>query len=120
MAPLMNTDSEKLMLEGVAAAKTTFETFLAETGWCRESIDRIFCHQVGKAHQKLLFETLALSDEKNFSTMEFLGNTGSVALPTAAALGMESGFVKEGDNIALLGIGSGINVMMLGIVAEAR
>ncbi len=115
MAPLMNTDSEKLMLEGVAAAKSTFERFLEETGWTRDSMDRIFCHQVGKAHQKLLFDELCLPSKKNFSTLEFLGNTGSVALPTAAALGLERTGNRPGERVALLGIGSGINVVMLGL-----
>ena len=51
----------------------------------------------------------------DFSTFEYLGNTGAVALPTAAVLGIESGHVQPGDRVALLGIGSGINVMMLGL-----
>jgi 3-oxoacyl-[acyl-carrier-protein] synthase-3 len=114
MNPTMQTDSEKLMLEGVAAASHNFDLFLNETGWKREHIDKTFCHQVGKVHQKLLFETLDLPPEINFSTLEFLGNTGSVALPTAAALGTEQGFATKGDRIAFMGIGSGINVVMLG------
>ena len=115
MSPLMQTDSEALMKEGVSAAARCFERFLAETGWTRKDIDKTFCHQVGRAHQKLLFDTLNLSAELNFSTLEFLGNTGSAALPTAAAMGIESGFVPDGSRVALLGIGSGINVVMLGI-----
>jgi 3-oxoacyl-[acyl-carrier-protein] synthase-3 len=31
------------------------------------------------------------------------------------ALGIEAGRVKAGDKIAVLGIGSGINVVMLGV-----
>jgi len=115
MSPLMQTDSETLMLEGVRAAAATFEPFLSEVGWRRSDIDRTFCHQVGKAHQQLLFETLKLPPEINFSTLEYLGNTGSAALPTAASIGIENGFAKSGDRIALLGIGSGINVIMLGM-----
>ncbi|MDO5553266.1 MAG: 3-oxoacyl-ACP synthase III [Planctomycetia bacterium] len=111
----MRTDSERLMAEGVATAKIAFDRFLTELNWTGNAIDRTFCHQVGKAHQKLLFDTLELDTAKNFVTLPFLGNTGSVALPTAAALGFESGFVQPGDQIALLGIGSGINVIMLGI-----
>jgi len=115
MSPLMQTDSEALMREGVAAAERCFERFLTETGWTRDDIDRTFCHQVGRAHQKLLFETLNLPPELNFSTLEYLGNTGSAALPTAAALGIATGSVPDGSRLALLGIGSGINVVMLGI-----
>ncbi len=115
MNPLMKTDSETLMQEGVKAAAATFGTFLSEVGWKREEINRTFCHQVGRAHQQLLFETLGLPMELNFSTLEYLGNTGSAALPTAASIGIESGAAKPGDRIALLGIGSGINVVMLGV-----
>jgi 3-oxoacyl-[acyl-carrier-protein] synthase-3 len=127
MNPLMQTDSETLMKEGVSAAAQTFELFLTEVGWVRNSIDRIFCHQVGRGHQKLLFETLQLPTPLNFSTLEYLGNTGSTALPTTAGIGLETkiGLTSEknhaGENhsnanrIALLGIGSGINVIMLGI-----
>lgn len=115
MNPLMQTDSETLMNEGIAAASRTFEPFLTEIGWTRQDIDRTFCHQVGRVHQKLLFDSLDLPMNRNFSTLEYLGNTGSVALPTAAGIGTETGFVPDGSRVALLGIGSGINVVMLGL-----
>jgi 3-oxoacyl-[acyl-carrier-protein] synthase-3 len=120
MNPLMQTDSEALMKEGVAAAAQNFETFLSNVGWSRNDIDKTFCHQVGKVHQKLLFDTLKLPMELNFSTLEYLGNTGSAALPTAASIGIESGAVPNGSRVALLGIGSGINVVMLGIEFVSR
>lgn len=115
MNPLMWTDSEMLMQQGVATAKVAFDDFLDTLGWSRDAIDKTFCHQVGRAHQKLLFEQLRLPLDLNFSTLEYLGNTGAVALPTAASLGIQSGFLESGDRVALLGIGSGINVVMLGI-----
>lgn len=111
----MQTDSETLLREGVAVAAKAFERFQSELGWTAETVDRVFCHQVGKAHQNLLFETLGLDVRKNFATLPYLGNTGSVALPTAAALGIESGFAKPGDKIGLFGIGSGINVVLAAI-----
>ena len=84
-------------------------------GWQAGDIQKTFCHQVGRAHHRLMFESLGLDPQIDFSTFEYLGNTGSVALPTAASLGIESGHVQPGDRVALLGIGSGINVMMLGL-----
>ncbi len=111
----MRTDSENLLKQGCEAAARCFPRFLQNLGWTRESFQRVFCHQVGKAHKKLLFDTLQLNPELDYSTMEFLGNTGSAALPSAAALGVEANAVEKNSNVALLGIGSGINVMMLGI-----
>ena len=108
----MKTDSETLLRVGVALAAKAYEDFPALFGWSGDEIDRIFCHQVGKAHQKLLFDTLELDVAKNFATLPYLGNTGSVALPTAAALGIESGFARPGDKLGLFGIGSGVNVVL--------
>jgi 3-oxoacyl-[acyl-carrier-protein] synthase-3 len=88
---------------------------LTATGWRSDEIDRTFCHQVGKAHRKLLLDELQLRPESDFGTFEFLGNTGSAALPITAAMGIEQGLTKPGDRIGLLGIGSGINVVMLGV-----
>ena len=48
-------------------------------------------------------------------TVEFLGNTGAAALPLAVAIGIERGHLQTGDRVALLGIGSGLNAIMLGI-----
>ena len=111
----MATDSETLMREGIAAAQATFAAFLDEMGWQAGDIQKTFCHQVGRAHQRLLFESLGLDPRIDFSTFEHLGNTGSVALPMTAAIGIESGHLLPGDRVALLGIGSGINVIMLGV-----
>jgi acyl-CoA:acyl-CoA alkyltransferase len=113
--PLMWTDSENLLHEGVRAAGETFALFLAALGWRADEISKSVCHQVGRAHRKLILEGLGLDIERDYSTLEYLGNTGSVAVPVTAALALESGHVAAGDRLALLGIGSGINVLMLGI-----
>lgn len=111
----MQTDSESLLRRGVATGAETFERFLAATGWDQEAIDRTFCHQVGIAHRKLLFQSLGLNPTIDFSTVETLGNTGSVALPVTMALGAKQGRLRAGDRVALLGIGSGINCLMLAV-----
>jgi 3-oxoacyl-[acyl-carrier-protein] synthase-3 len=113
MQPLMNTDSERLMHEGIAVGAETFDRFLTALGWRTSDIAVTFCHQVGIAHRKLMLERLGLDALRDFSTVEWLGNTGSAALPITMALGLEAGRVKSGERIAMLGIGSGINVLML-------
>jgi len=115
LSPLMQTDSEALLQEGIAAAGAAFDAFLSETGWSRAGFHKTFCHQVGSAHRKLLMKTLELDASIDFATYETLGNTGSVALPITMALGIDSGHLQGGDHAALLGIGSGINVLMLAV-----
>jgi 3-oxoacyl-[acyl-carrier-protein] synthase III len=108
----MQTDSEQLLLAGVALAKDTWNAFSAEQG---AHFDRFVCHQVGSVHRRKLYETLGLELARDFSTFETLGNTGSVALPATLALAIEAGAVREGDRIGLLGIGSGLNCLMLAL-----
>ena len=115
MQPLMHTDSELLLKEGIKTGEDTFARFLEETNWDRSVIDRTVCHQVGVAHRKLMLESLGLEPEKDLATFGFLGNTGAAALPSAFAIGCNDGFFKSGDQVAWLGIGSGINSTMMGI-----
>ncbi|MCH7724983.1 MAG: 3-oxoacyl-ACP synthase III [Planctomycetes bacterium] len=115
MQPLMQTDSKQLMQEGIATGVETFEGFLAECGWSRQDLHKTFCHQVGVAHRKLMIEALRLQLQFDFATYQWLGNTGSVALPIAMAIGLTEGHVTPGENIGLLGIGSGINCVMVGV-----
>ncbi len=114
-SPLMETDAETLMKEGCRLAGETWRAFKSDLKWKNEEIDRVFCHQVGTMHRKLLYETIGLSLEKDFSTLEFLGNTGAASLPATLALGEEKGVMQSGNKAALLGIGSGLNCLMLGI-----
>jgi acyl-CoA:acyl-CoA alkyltransferase len=111
----METDSEQLLVAGVEVARETWQRFEHETGWSRTTPDHIICHQVGSTHRRKLYETVGLDLAKDFSTFETLGNTGSVALPTALALAADQGVLLPGEKAALLGIGSGINSLMLAV-----
>jgi 3-oxoacyl-[acyl-carrier-protein] synthase-3 len=115
MQPLMDTDSEQLMREGIATGVETFGEFLEAANWEPADIGRTFCHQVGATHRKLMLESLGLAPERDFATFPWLGNTGSVALPVTLAIGLQGGHVQAGDRIAMLGIGSGINCVMLAV-----
>ena len=114
MAPLMETDSETLLQEGCATGAANFEHFLQELEWSRDEIDKTICHQVGPAHRKAMFEALRMDVRKDFGTVAWLGNTGSVALPITMAVAGEAGWLQTGDNVGMFGIGSGINCVMLG------
>ncbi|MDP3069535.1 MAG: 3-oxoacyl-ACP synthase III [Opitutaceae bacterium] len=108
----MQTDSEQLLIAGVALARETWGEFTAEQG---ATFDRFVCHQVGRVHRRKLYETLGLDLAQDFSTFETLGNTGSVALPATLAAAVQAGAVRDGDRVGLLGIGSGLNCLMLAL-----
>ena len=112
---LMQTDSEQLLAEGLAAGIETFAGFLAASGWERDEIHKTICHQVGGTHRRMMLESLGLTPERDYATFAWLGNTGSVALPITLAMAVENGFIAEQEHVALLGIGSGINCLMLAV-----
>lgn len=112
---LMATDSGELLKRGVETAALTWRDFCIQLAWDADSIDHFFCHQVGRAHADLLFSTLGLDPRKNFESLAGWGNVGSVSAPLTMALAVEQGVLRPGERAALLGIGSGINCLMLGI-----
>jgi 3-oxoacyl-[acyl-carrier-protein] synthase-3 len=113
--PEMSTQSEELLHRGCELAGRTWGAFKQELGWCDSDVAKTFCHQVGVAHRRLLFETLKLDPAIDYPTVEFLGNMGSVSLPVTMALSIEAGQVARSEKLALLGIGSGLNCLMLGV-----
>lgn len=115
LSEVMQTDSEQLMQAGVAAGAATFERFLAETGWSREELNKTVCHQVGAAHRKLMLERLGMPAAGDYATLQWLGNTGSAALPVSLVLAAERGWLEKGDHVGLLGIGSGVNCLMMAL-----
>lgn len=112
---LMQTDSEQLLAEGLAAGIETFSSFLTASQWDRSQIHKSICHQVGGTHRRMMLESLGLTTDRDYATFPWLGNTGSVALPITLALAIENGFINEQEHVALLGIGSGINCVMLAV-----
>lgn len=115
-APMsMQTQAETLLVNGCELAAETWREFRAALGWTNGDVQRTYCHQVGSAHQDKLYESLGLVQNGDLSTFEFLGNVGSVSLPITLAMGVERNPPSRGEKIALLGIGSGLNSVMLGV-----
>ncbi len=115
MQPLMQTDSEGLMRAGIALGQRAYSQFLGTLDWQDRGPTKTIGHQVGLTHRKGLLEALGLEPEHDFTTVGWLGNTGSAALPITLALAAERDFLSPGDSVGLLGIGSGINTVMLGV-----
>lgn len=113
MQPLMDTDSEELMIQGIATGVAAFDQLLGESGLQRPEIDRSICHQVGARHRAAMLESMGLPMDRDSATFDRLGNTGSVALPLTLAAAASRGELAAGNQVAMLGIGSGINSVMM-------
>jgi len=114
-ANVMDTDASAVLEHGVALGERTWSRLLEATGWSTPNVDRVICHQVGSGHRREVLAALGIEEGRDFSTVETLGNMGTVSLPVTAAMAAEAGFLRAGDRVAFLGIGSGLNCLMLGV-----
>lgn len=112
---MLTTEAADVMRHGVELGKKTWDAFLNETNWTAKSIVRVIPHQVGKANRDQILKALDLEREQAVSTYPLLGNMGSVAVPLTAALASERGQMVTGDRVAMTGIGSGLNCLMIGV-----
>jgi len=112
---IMRTDSVGVLKHGVALGIDTYRAFRTELGWSDPLPDKVICHQVGSAHQRTILDSIAIEESKDYTTFRYLGNIGTVSLPITAAIASERDFLHQGDRVGFLGIGSGLNCIMLGI-----
>ena len=110
-----HTDASTLLASGVDLGGRTWARFLEELGWTPDDVERVICHQVGGGNRRAILGTLGIPESRDFSTFPTLGNMGSVALPATAAIAEQVGFLKPGQRVGFLGIGSGLNCLMLGV-----
>ena len=111
----MKTDSVAVLKHGVLLGQQTWAAFLKDQAWLPSQIDRVICHQVGSGHQDAILKSLQIPREKDYTTYRFLGNMGTAALPVTAAIAEERGALRAGHKVGLLGIGSGLTCLMMGI-----
>lgn len=110
----MATDSVSVLKFGVELGSRTWKSFLKTLEWTKDKVDRVICHQVGVEHQKTILKLLGIDKDKDYTTFPYLGNIGTVSLPLTAAIAEERNFIKPGDHVGFLGIGSGLSCTMLG------
>lgn len=110
---MMHTNSEELMKKGLDLSLKLWREG-REFLFPHDPPNLIFTHQVGSAHHKELLSCLELSHIPSPTTFKTWGNTGSAALPLTLATHLFQ-TTKKADinNMALLGIGSGLSSIML-------
>jgi acyl-CoA:acyl-CoA alkyltransferase len=116
MPDYMKTDASALLIAGVKLASATWslaqETF---PNWSDDQIALYVPHQVGSRHMAAVAEAIAITPSKLHLNFPVLGNIGPAALPITLAMAAEDGRIKAGDQVGLLGIGSGINCSMMSV-----
>lgn len=112
----MQTDTRVLLKEGLKLAQQTFEAASQAMDWNVDEIDHFVIHQVSKVHTESLAQLLGLNPAKIHTIYQDLGNIGPASVPITLASAVAEGRVSDGDKIALMGIGSGLNCSMAELI----
>ena len=107
----MRTDTKSLLNAGLQVSKLGWGD-AEELGWL--DADRYIVHQISQVHTAMLCETLGIDLAKVPLTFPFLGNVGPASIPITLSREAES--LVEGDQVLLLGIGSGLNASAMELI----
>lgn len=112
----MTADASKVLIFGVELAKKTWDLAgRSLANWSDAEIDAYMPHQVSRRNLDVLNEKLGLTPEKHHLNFPTLGNIGPAAVPITLCQAAESGRLRAGDHVALMGIGSGLNCSMMSV-----
>lgn len=108
---MMETSSVELLEKGISLARETWTQTKQKLEL--HNPDHIIGHQVGIAHRESLIKALELDKSRDHITYDQFGNTGSAAAPMTLAY--YRNLYKAHERVAMLGIGSGLHSVMIGM-----
>ena len=114
-ATKMTTNPTKLLSEGVALAQRTWVDVANVLPLTPDTVKEYALHQVGAANHDAILQALKIPPTKAVRLYIDNGNVGACGVPLSLATLVQKGRVQQGDRVALMGIGSGLNVMMMGV-----
>ncbi|MEO3945156.1 beta-ketoacyl-ACP synthase III [Gorillibacterium sp. CAU 1737] len=84
------------------------EEALRKAGLTKEDIDLLVPHQANIRIIQSALHRLHVPEEKCMINLDRYGNVGAASIPMALAEAAETGRVKEGDRIVMVGFGAGL------------
>lgn len=103
------TDSQALLQGGLDLAEDGWAEAVEAFGWCIDRVHTFAIHQVSKVHTDMLTSLLKFDPERVPRIYPQYGNTGPASVPTVLSKEVNEGRVNHGDQVLLVGMGSGIN-----------
>jgi 3-oxoacyl-[acyl-carrier-protein] synthase-3 len=112
----MVADSTLIMKQGIKLASKTWNIAKSRLpNWNDENIHLYIPHQVSSTNIQELSQTLGLKLEKQHLNYMDYGNIGPASVPITLKMAEENQRITQGDHVALLGIGSGLNCSMMSL-----
>src|SRR4051812_32607268 len=111
--PLMQTHSRALFTAGIELAAQAWRDALSD-GWDWAGADWFIAHQTSVVHLQALAKVLGVSIDQIPMTLPSFGNLSSAAVPFTLAKQLP--LIKSGQQVMLMGIGSGLNTSFAEII----
>jgi 3-oxoacyl-[acyl-carrier-protein] synthase-3 len=112
----MITNTRELLVAGLELATRTWAKAAGEFGWTVADFDQFVLHQVSRGHTDKFAAVLGLDDDKIYRLYPRFGNIGPAGVPIVLSKLAEEGRLADGDRVALMGIGSGLNCTMAEVI----
>ena len=93
-----------------------FRTTREQLGWSSANIDEYVVHQVSAVHTAQLAESFGADLGRFHKIYPTYGNIGPAGVPTVLKKSLDAGRIRDGQRLALMGIGSGLNCSMMEVV----
>lgn len=110
----MIADAIGILANGLPlVAKTWEKAKRLIPGWGDDNIDLYIPHQTSSRQIREVSKHLGLTKENVHVVLGRLGNAISAAVPLTLHDAIETNRIKAGDHVALMGVGSGLNCMIM-------
>ncbi|MCG8637638.1 MAG: 3-oxoacyl-ACP synthase III [Desulfobacterales bacterium] len=112
----MRSDPQTMLKAGVELCIETWHVASKEIeNWSTDSINLYAPHQVSIKHTQTLCDSVGIDINDVYLSIQTTGNIGPAGVPVSVKMAEEDGRLKRGDQLALLGVGSGLNCMMMSV-----
>jgi 3-oxoacyl-[acyl-carrier-protein] synthase III len=107
---LFDMDGKAVFRQAVRLLPPFLECFFEQIGWQRERIDCLVPHQASRHGLDLLTSRLGFRPDQVYSNLSERGNCIAASIPLAFAEAVETGQIRRGDDVLLLGTGAGLTI----------
>lgn len=99
---------QAVMKFAVKAMADASERVIKEAGLTWDDISLVIPHQANYRIVDSAIKRMGIEKDKVFLNLEKYGNTSASCIPVALSQAVESGRIKKGDKIVLVGFGGGL------------
>lgn len=104
----MTMEGQNVFRFAVSTIPSTVDELIEKTGKTLDEVDWVICHQANQRIIDASVRRLGVPAEKFYKNLDRYANTSAASIPLALAEMKESGKLKSGQRVILVGFGGGL------------